>query len=57
LNAIRFSVGRREALFRAAPVVTLLQFKAALGTTVDVTFFRKLAALPYRTSYSHCGAY
>jgi len=33
------------------------QLKAALGTQVDVTVFRKLAALPYRSSYSHCGAY
>ena len=31
--------------------------KTALGTTVDLTVFRKLSALPYRTSYSHRGAY
>jgi hypothetical protein len=28
-----------------------------LGTTVALTVFRKLATLPYRSSYSHCGAY
>jgi hypothetical protein len=28
-----------------------------LGTEVDLTVFRKLSALPYRTSYSHRGAY
>src|SRR5271165_3710456 len=57
MNTIRFSTARLEALFQAAPVATLPQLKAALGTTVAVTVFRKLAALPYRTSYSHCGAY
>jgi hypothetical protein len=57
MNTIRFSADRLEALFQAAPVATLPQLKTALGTTVAVTVFRKLAALPYRTSYSHCGAY
>ena len=33
------------------------EMKAALGTRVDVTVFRKLATLPYRSSYSHRGAY
>jgi len=57
MNTIRYSADRLTALFQATPVVTLPQLKAALGTTVAVTVFRKLAALPYRTSYSHCGAY
>lgn len=33
------------------------QLKKALGTEVDVTVFRKLKQLAYRTSYSHRGAY
>jgi hypothetical protein len=33
------------------------EMKAALGTDVDATVFRKLSALPYRTSYSHRGAF
>ncbi len=33
------------------------EMKAALGTDVDVTVFRKLAQLPYRTSYSHRGGF
>jgi hypothetical protein len=33
------------------------QLKTALGSDVAVTVFRKLAALPYRSSYSHRGAY
>ncbi|MDA8398786.1 MAG: hypothetical protein M0008_01830 [Actinomycetota bacterium] len=33
------------------------ELKAALGTHADATVFRKLAALGYRTSYSHRGRY
>ena len=33
------------------------EMKAALGTRVDVTVFRKLATLDYLTSYSHRGGY
>ena len=33
------------------------ELKKALGTDVDVTVFRKLKQLAYRTSYSHRGAY
>ena len=57
MRPIRFSSERLEALFQDATVATLPQLKAALGTTVDLTVFRKLSALPYRTSYSHRGAY
>jgi hypothetical protein len=57
MKPIRFSAERLEALFQATPVATLPQLKAALGSAVDLTVFRKLAALPYRTSYSHRGAY
>ena len=57
MRPIRFSSERLEAFFQDTPVATLPQLKAALGTTVDLTVFRKLSALPYRTSYSHRGAY
>lgn len=33
------------------------ELKSALGTAVDVTVFRKLKQIAYRTSYSHRGAY
>jgi hypothetical protein len=33
------------------------QLKAALGTSVDMTVFRKLREIPYHTSYSHRGRY
>jgi hypothetical protein len=44
-------------LFHDQKVATMPELKAALGTDVAVTVFRKLSALPYRSSYSHCGAF
>ncbi|HEY6333856.1 MAG TPA: hypothetical protein VI756_31355 [Blastocatellia bacterium] len=38
-------------------IATMPELKEALGTVVDVTVFRKLKHLAYRTSYSHRGAY
>lgn len=38
-------------------VATMPELKTALGTEVDVTVFRKLKQLSYRTSYSHRGSY
>jgi hypothetical protein len=57
MNVIRFPVERLQRLFEDQKVVTMPQLKAALGTRVNVTVFRKLSTLPYRSSYSHCGAY
>src|SRR2546421_8946907 len=57
MKSARFSLERLLALFQEITVATLAQLKAALGTAVDVTVFRKLSALPYRTSYSHRGGY
>ena len=57
MKPIRFSAQRLESFFRETKVANLPQLKAALGTAVDVTVFRKLSTLPYRTSYSHRGAY
>jgi len=45
------------ALLEARPIATIRELKAALGTQVDVTVFRKLRTLSYRTSYSHSGRY
>jgi hypothetical protein len=36
---------------------TVDELKQALGTSVDVTVFRKLKPLDYLTSYSHRGRY
>ena len=57
MRPIQFSARQLEGLFSREKVATLPQLKAALGTAVDVTVFRKLSTLPYRTSYSHRGAY
>jgi hypothetical protein len=57
MNIVHFKSDRLLSLFHDHKVATLPQLKAALGTSVSVTVFRKLAALPYRSSYSHCGAY
>jgi len=42
---------------RSQKIATLPQLKQALGTTVDITVFRKLKELSYRSSYSHRGRY
>ena len=46
----------RSHLLRSK-IATLGELKQALGTSVDVTVFRKLKSLDYLTSYSHRGRY
>lgn len=53
----RFRAAHLTSLLRRQRIATMAELKAALGTTVDVTVFRKLKELSYRTSYSHRGAY
>ena len=43
--------------FQRLRALTMPEMKAALGTRVDMTVFRKLAPLNYLTSYSHRGSY
>jgi len=57
MNVVRFDAGKLQRLLQEQKVATMPQLKAALGTSVAVTVFRKLATLPCRSSYSHCGAY
>jgi hypothetical protein len=57
MNRIHYDPDRLLEVFRRQPVATLPELKAALGTGVDLTVFRKLATLDYTTSYSHRGAY
>jgi hypothetical protein len=57
MNVIRYPADKLLSLFGDQKVATMPQLKAALGTSVSATVFRKLAALPYRSSYSHCGTY
>jgi hypothetical protein len=44
-------------VLRHNKIATMPELKKALGTDVDVTVFRKLKQLAYRTSYSHRGSY
>ena len=44
-------------LFQRQKIALLEELKAELGTPVDMTVFRKLRELAYRTSYSHNGRY
>jgi len=44
-------------LLLGSKIATLNELKQALGTSVDVTVFRKLKPLDYLSSYSHRGRY
>src|SRR5262245_44397112 len=57
MQTVRFLLQPLRELFERLRALTMPEMKAALGTDVDVTVFRKLAQLPYRTSYSHRGGY
>jgi hypothetical protein len=57
MNRIHYDPERLIEVFHRQQVATLPELKVALGTTVDLTVFRKLATLDYTTSYSHRGAY
>lgn len=48
---------RLRTLLRTQTIATMPELKAALGTDVDVTVFRKLRELAYHSSYSHRGQY
>jgi hypothetical protein len=44
-------------LLKTQKIATLPELKRALGTPADMTVFRKLREIGYRTSYSHRGKY
>jgi hypothetical protein len=52
-----FSAKSLIDLFRRRRIATMQEMKAALGTTVDMTVFRNLRELSYRSSYSHRGTF
>jgi hypothetical protein len=52
-----FHADQLARLLRQRKIATMQELKNALGTDVDVTVFRKLKQLNYRTSYSHRGSY
>jgi len=57
MRPTEFSPKDIARLLRKQKVATMPELKAALGTSVRRTVFRKLRELPYRSSYSHCGRY
>src|SRR5216683_6897808 len=52
-----FSASRLRQFLRRNRIATLPQLKQLLGTEADITVFRKLKELSYRTSYSHRGSF
>jgi hypothetical protein len=52
-----FAAERLRQRLLEGQIATLSELKRALGTDVDITVFRKLKELSYRTSYSHRGSY
>src|SRR5258708_33709534 len=54
---LSFRSDELRSLLLRSQIATLDELKHALGTSVDVTVFRKLKPLDYLTSYSHRGRY
>jgi len=52
-----FSADVLRRLLHRNHIATLPQLKQLLGTEADITVFRKLKELSYRTSYSHRGSF
>src|SRR5665213_3571407 len=52
-----FSADVLRRFLRKNCIATLPQLKQLLGTEADITVFRKLKELSYRTSYSHRGSF
>lgn len=57
MRPVRFQVDSLVTLLRRERIATMDQLKGSLGTSVDMTVFRKLRTILYRTSYSHRGRY
>jgi hypothetical protein len=57
MRPLSFRPDALRTLLLRNKIATLDELKLALGTSVDVTVFRKLKPLDYLTSYSHRGRY
>lgn len=53
----QFSAETLKSFFQEHIIGTMQQLKETLGTSVDMTVYRKLRQLSYLTSYSHQGKY
>ena len=57
MRTTQFEASSLLGLFRRRQIVAMDAMKAALGTTVDRTVFRKLSEFSYLSSYSHRGKF
>jgi hypothetical protein len=57
MRPVQFEADRLVTLLRRQVIATMDELKSSLGTSVDMTVFRKLRTIPYRSSYSHGGRY
>ena len=57
MRPLSFRSDELRSLLLHSKIATLDELKQALGTSVDVTVFRKLKPLDHLTSYSHRGRY
>jgi hypothetical protein len=57
MRPARFQTGTILQLLRRQQIATIGDLKAALGTSADMTVFRKLREIDYLTSYSHRGRF
>ena len=57
MRTVVFCTELLKAFLEEHKIATLAELKEALGSKVDMTVFRKLRELTYRTSYSHRGKY
>ncbi|NIV97253.1 hypothetical protein GWN42_31795 [candidate division KSB1 bacterium] len=53
----RFHADTLAKYLKNKKIATMAELKAVLGTNVEMTVYRKLQQLGYRTSYSHRGKY
>lgn len=57
MRTFTFSAQTLRLYFKEHIIATMNQLKNVLGTSVDMTVYRKLCELSYHTSYSHQGKY
>ena len=57
MKPVVFTTQTLKSFLQDHKIATMLELKEALGTDVDMTVFRKLRELSYRTSYTHRGKY
>jgi len=56
-NVVRYPANKLARLIRRRKIATMPELMTVLGTQVEMTVFRKLRELSYRTSYSHGSRY